>query len=650
MKKTFLTILSSLAILSATSAKEDYGNLSTTNIAPTLKTGAHAVYRYDSTDIQVLADNKIKYTRNYAITILDEKGQRFASFVAHYNKAMDIDKMDAILLDGQGKELKTLKNRDITDVSSYSGTVYNYNSDSRAKIYDFQHRIYPYTIIFKLEKTIKSTFFIPEWEAAVSEVSSVQATSLSIQYPANYAIRYKEYMMPEHFNKQVIKAANGEDKTIWSLENLAALKEQPCSMVENFDGPTILLSPTSFQLYGHEGDLNSWQNMGRFFYDLNAGRDELTPEKIAEVKTLVASEPDTYSKVQKLYRYMQQNTRYVADEYAIAGFQTFEAKDVCKTGYGDCKGLVNYLKALLKAADIKAYTTLVFGGSEDFYKLDRAFPANNFNHVILCVPQAKDSIWVECTDQQLPAGYLGKFTSDRDVLITTKNGGIITHTPIYNESRNFIVRKATMKFDPSTAGNQTIHLENLYNGPTQDRISNFVKTMPEKDVKDMINKRLPFPSYKVEEYNYQHKVNEEHIPSLIETLDADVTGIINSTQKRTFINMSWMRNPMTDIFQTDERTLPIVLNESFVVSDTVMIEMPEGISIEAMPSDKNTKLPFAEYNLHFEYKNNNLILTRKYLQKQGVYDAKLYNEYQTLYQDIEKEKDKLSVVILNKAS
>ena len=393
MNKYILAFITSITLVSA-SAKDEFSNLNVENIPTTLKPGAHAIYRYDSTAIQVVNEEKVKFSRNYAITILDEKGQHYAKFVTYYNKAISIDKMDAVLLDAEGKEIKNLKSRDILDISSYSGTVYNYNNDSRNKIYDFQYRSYPYTIIFKLEKTIKTTFFLPTWEAPVSNSSSVQSASLSLQYPADNVVRYKEYLMPEHFNKQELNSDKQEIQTIWSVDNLVALKEQPCSMVENFEAPTILLSPSKFQLFGNKGDLNSWKNMGLFFYQLNEFRDDLTPEKAAAAKALVANETNDYDKVQKLYRYMQENTRYVADEYGLSGFQTFDAKDVCKTGYGDCKGLVNYLKSLLKAADIKAYTTLVFGGSNDFYKLDRNFPANNFNHVILCVPQPKDTIWI----------------------------------------------------------------------------------------------------------------------------------------------------------------------------------------------------------------------------------------------------------------
>jgi transglutaminase-like putative cysteine protease len=200
-----------------------------------------------------------------------------------------------------------------------------------------------------------------------------------------------------------------------------------------------VLAPGQFELLKYKGDMQSWKNIGLFIYKLNEGRDVLPEDKKATVKSLIEGEQDTYNKVQKLYAYMQQSTRYVANEYGIAGWQTFDAMNVATNGYGDCKGLTNYLKALLKEAGINSYVTLVYAG-EDYYKIDEDFPANTFNHVILCVPQPKDTIWVECTSQQLPAGYLGSFTQGRKVLLTSEQGGFLCMTPSYDKSKNFIIR------------------------------------------------------------------------------------------------------------------------------------------------------------------------------------------------------------------
>lgn len=647
MKKKLLIPLCML-VLSA-QAKEKFPSLAYSNIPANLKTGAHVVFRYDSTVINAGNIDKIKLTRTYAVTILDEKGQSYSRLQEYYNDNVAINDIDALLLDADGNEIQSLKNRDVRDFSSY-GSSYVFNSDQRYKIFDFQQKRYPYTIIFKIDKTLKSAFLLPDWIVNNTTNTSVESACFKLITDNAAPVRFKEYQFPEQVTRGQDKDDKGNEHYTWHIAGLPALPEQPSSKVDNYSTPNIQLSPTKFRLYGREGQISSWKDFGQFIYQLNAGRDELTEEKKQMARSLVANEQDTYAKVQKLYAFMQQSTRYVADEYGISGWQTFDAKDVCRNGYGDCKGLVNYLKSLLKAVDINAYTTLVFAGEDDYFKLDKEFPANNFNHVILCVPQSKDTLWVECTSQDLPAGYLGTFTENRDVLITTEEGGFITRTPAYNQEHNYAVRKASMDLGAGQGNMQSIKINNRYFGPLQDDMSQFVKNKPAQDVKDLLNSKFVFPTYSVKNFNYKNEVNERHIPNLLEELELDASGITTSTQKRTFINLAWMRNPMKDIFQVDARTLPIVLNQSFAITDSITVILPEGMEIESMPSEKHIKHAFAEYNLHFIMEKQHLLMIRKFIQHEGVYDARLYQEYQSMFNNIQDEKQNLQLVTLNKAS
>ncbi|NJM26365.1 MAG: hypothetical protein HC859_13660, partial [Bacteroidia bacterium] len=102
-------------------------------------------------------------------------------------------------------------------------------------------------------------------------------------------------------------------------------------------------------------------------------------------------------------------------QLGIGGWQPFEASVVDKNGYGDCKALSNYAVAMLKEAGIKGYYCLVQAGEEPA-KLDPMFAENHFNHIIVAVPLKQDTVWLECTSQTNPYGYLGEFTGDRQAL------------------------------------------------------------------------------------------------------------------------------------------------------------------------------------------------------------------------------------------
>src|SRR5690606_27634424 len=126
-----------------------------------------------------------------------------------------------------------------------------------------------------------------------------------------------------------------------------------------------------------------------------------------QVEKLIAGVTDEKEKISILYKYLQQNTRYISIQLGVGGWQPFDAAYVAKNGYGDCKALTNYMQSLLKTAGIPSYYTVVYAGSSGYAqnRFVEDLPSNQFNHVILCVPGMKDTTWLECTSQQSPPGY-----------------------------------------------------------------------------------------------------------------------------------------------------------------------------------------------------------------------------------------------------
>ena len=68
--------------------------------------------------------------------------------------------------------------------------------------------------------------------------------------------------------------------------------------------------------------------------------------------------------------------------------------------------------------------------------VEKDFSSMQGNHAILNIPNNGNDIWLECTSQTIPFGFLGDFTDDRDVLVVTPEGGIIKRTPAYLNEDN----------------------------------------------------------------------------------------------------------------------------------------------------------------------------------------------------------------------
>ncbi len=149
----------------------------------------------------------------------------------------------------------------------------------------------------------------------------------------------------------------------------------------------------------------NWNELGKFIIYLIADKDVLPAETLTTLKELIKNCPDRNSKIKAVYNYMQKRTRYVGVQIGIGGWQPIPAEYVDKKGYGDCKGLVNCTRAMLKAVGITSYYTLVNAG-KNASPLITGFPCNHFNHIILCVPGPNDTTWLECTSQQQAYGFL----------------------------------------------------------------------------------------------------------------------------------------------------------------------------------------------------------------------------------------------------
>jgi Domain of Unknown Function with PDB structure (DUF3857)/Transglutaminase-like superfamily/Domain of Unknown Function with PDB structure (DUF3858) len=613
------------------------GEYAVSKIPESLLKNAHAVKRTEEKRFEIKNAGEAFYTIKYALTILDENGDKYANLVVHYDRFNDIRSLDGTLYDAGGKELKHVKNKDIRDMSGVSDN--NLMDDDRVKFHNFYYKVYPYTIEYAIEVKFNGTMFYPSWMPLEDENYSVQESHFVFVCPGNYKFRFKA---GNYNGAPVITNEKEKQLYTWQVKNLTAITDETYAPFLKELTTEILFGPGEFEMQDYKGNMQTWEDLGKFIYALKQGKDDLPDNVKKTIHQLTDGENDTKQKIRKLYQYLQKNTRYVSIQLGIGGWQPYDAKYVASKGYGDCKALSNYMYSLLKEAGIPSYYTIIKAG-DDEKDIQTDFPSSQFNHVIVCVPVNKDTVWLECTDQNKPAGYMGGFTGNRHALLITENGGKLVTTPKYGLKENFQERHIKAKLDEE--GTLQITANSRYEAEQQDDVNGVINYLSKDKVKEYLHRHFDFGTYDITSFDY--KENKSELPSVDEQLGISVSNYAAITGKRLFITPNVMTRSRRRLSENEERKYDIVLNYEFRDIDSVEIELPAGYEPEAKPQDVTISNKFGKYSSNVKLSGNKLYYYRSAEQYEGRYPAKDYKDLVTYFEAIYKA-DRAKVVLVKK--
>lgn len=612
-------------------------DLNITEIPAALLVNANAVVRNAVTNIEIRNEGKAIITNQYVVTVFNPGGNKYASMDLQYDKLISIRSFSGNLYDASGKRIRSLKKGDITDQSATSS--YSLADDNRVRSHNFNYQNYPYTVEYETAVEYNGIFYFPSWTPVEDENLSVQQSQLQVQMPLNYTIRYKTF----NYNKEPEIATGKDSKTLqWKVENLVPVKSEAFSVPWFECTPSVFLAPTSFRLQDYNGTMTDWATFGKFLYTLNAGRDKLPDNVKSKVHALTDGLASTPAKVKILYEYLQQNTRYISVQLGIGGWQTYDANYVASNGYGDCKALSNYMYSLLKEAGIKSYYTLIKAGEHN-QSFIPDFPSNQFNHVIVCVPQDKDTIWLECTSQTEAPGYLGSFTGNRNALIIKEDGGVLVKTPGYTKTENLQIRKINSVLD--LEGNLTLNIDTKYQAEQQDDVDGLLHGLSKELIAEYLKDKLSIPSYDILKFDYTQ--NKNGLPSVNEKLEVKAYNFATVTGKRIFITPNILNRSGTKIQDHDKRINPIRLSIEYTDIDTVEIKVPEGYVPESLPAGEGFDTKFGKFGTSFSFEPGRIIYIRHMQRNSGYYPATDGDALKKFYDAIYRS-DRARIVLVKK--
>ena len=575
------------------------------NIPAELLSNADAVIR--TNEVVYECTNKNRYVFHYktAITLLNKNVDNERIVRIYYNKTFEkVSNIRAAYYNKKGKLIDRISY--LTDVYDIGVTSYKEYSDFRMKVFEIPKTKFPFTIEYEYELDTDIAFNNPEIAFQPSPNISVEKSILQVIFPIDVQFRRYE----KNIKNQPDSIVKGNKKIYtWMVEKLPAYKIEVYSEPFYKRVPCVYVTPIEFKIDKYEGDFKSWVSFGKFLYKLIDGRDVLLPDQIEEVKKVINGITDDKEKVIALYKYFQSRTRYLYVHTGIENWQPSFAYEVAKRGYGDCKDLSNYMKAILKTVGINSYYSIIKSGNNRDIISD--FTSNQFDHIILCVPLKNDTMWLECTSQTNPAGFLGSFTDNRYALMINEDGGKLVRTKTYDYKSNYLSTKANIDID--IFGNASADISILFYGKYYERVSDFTN-LTQNDKKEVLNYYLLLPSIVFNKIDYSD--NKDLIPSAKITANINIYNI-SSIKSRQLI---FSPGIITKFNYIPEGLKNLNVYQDFAHYDTIVYSYPSGFRPQFLPQAQKIDNKYGYFDYRVENKNDKIYFYRILILYRGKYE------------------------------
>ena len=606
MKRTLLRVIFFLCLSTLYGQKNFEPTLEEIQLAKEYRT------KYSKDDIAILESNE---TITFKINKTNELVETFSS---KKQKLMNINHASQTSLvefyDSQSRIDKFLikyKNNKIFDSALYDQFFKDQNlfyNDAKVKYHNLSFPTQGYTFLTEVERTCYDLkYFTLEY---FPEIFPVIKKTYTVIVPDWLDLEIKEF----NFNGQLIQKSKTYDQEkkqtvyTYSVENLYAFDKEQNSPGKSHVYPHILFLPKSFKdskgtehtLFKTTAHLYTWYKSL-----INSMQDN--PKVFEEkVKEIVKNATTDEEKIKAVYYWVQDNIRYIAFEDGIAGFKPDESNHVFEKRYGDCKGMANLLKHMLKQLGFDARLTWI-GTKQIVYDYSMPNLAVD-NHMICTVFHNGTKIYLDGTEKFNSIGKYAERIQGRPVLIENGEEFILDKIPTTASEQNKEIR--TFKFD--ILDEKLIGKAHLsYFG---ESASNFYHTYNSLESANKNEKLKSFLADNNKNFAIDNvqtsNLNDRDLQIKID-YDMQINNKITSFDNQIYIDLE-IGNEYKNLNFKDRRVdfeLPYKTNFETITS----LNIPKGYQIVKTPADINIKSNDFEVQITYKNSGNELVYNKKFI-------------------------------------
>jgi transglutaminase-like putative cysteine protease len=455
--------------------------------------------------------------------------------------------------------------------------------------------------------TLSKTYTDPRYFTKVylTEEYFVQNKTVEFIIPRWMKCELKDYNFSNNNIKKTTSYDSKQDADIYTytMKDLPAFQSESYDQGIAYNYPHVLVmckeasTPGGQQTY-----FKTIDDQYKWCYGIvkdNTDDAEALKTKAAEITSGVIGETN---KVKTLLNWVHQNIRYIAYEDGIAAFKPAKATEVMAKKYGDCKGMANLLKALLKGIGLDARLCWI---GTNHIPYDMSTPSLSVhNHMITAWLSNGKTYFLDGTETNIAFNQYAERIAGRQVLIENGDKYILTNVPAVVAEQNPDKEKRILTIDGQDLKGSASH---MYKGEARS---------------DMINKMTGIKKENLERsvINYLSEGNQDYqisnlkrseIPGIdsVLTISYDVVHKNGASVfgNEIYLDLDFRKEFDNFTIDTAKRMHNMQMPNKVLMDQETELTIPAGYKIGTLPANLNLQNSLLDISITYKQTGDKLL-------------------------------------------
>lgn len=485
-------------------------------------------------------------------------------------------------------------------------------NDYRVKYMEVDFPVQGYSYTYELNKKYKdvkyftSMYFNDEYPVIKKEFQITVPDWLEVEIKEfnfdGYSI--KKTKVPDVKNKSTLYT--------YTVENIAASVSEESSPGPSYIHPHLLIIAKSFKkdsksvtLFNSTADLYNW------YKSLVDGIAEAPADALKQkVKELTANAKNDDEKIKNIYYWVQDNIRYIAFEDGLAGFRPDASQNVFNKRYGDCKGMANLTRQMLKEAGFDARLTWI-GTKRIAY--DYTVPSLSVdNHMICTLFKDGKKYFLDGTEKYNSLGEYAERIQGKEVMIEDGGKYIIDKVPVasaianketYNAVFHINNEALSGKVNGTMSGESRAFFLYSYNTIKNDKKENALQSYISRGDKN----------FTVTDIVTSDLSNRDNVLTI--GYNAVLKNKVSSFDDEIYVDMDHLEEFAQMDFKDRKNDYEFSFKRDY--ESNITLEIPAGYKVSGLPAPVNIATNDYNINVSYEMDGNNLLYKKHFVINNG---------------------------------